>query len=134
MRKNGGNIWPATLSETHSEDFHLGSESSMLLSIMRLDPTARRRWLGGLALFAAAAMLICGLTVLQGRLSPSVFVLYWPICFLFTGLAVLMALRDFRALQQRAREEQRELLESTLKDIELEARRKTRKPGRNGRP
>ena len=51
-----------------------------------------------------------------------------------TGLAVLVAIRDFRALQRRARQEQRELLQSTLKDIETEARRKIRKPGRNGQP
>ena len=104
----------------------------MLPSVMRLDPTARRRWFGGLVLFSAAAMLICGLTVLQGRLSPSVFVLYWPVCFLLTGIAVLVAFRDFRSLQQRAREEQRDLLEKTLRDIETEARRRARKPTRNG--
>ena len=101
---------------------------------MALDSTARRRWFGVLALFGAAAMLICGLTVLQGRLGPSVFIIYWPVCFLLTGLALLVAIRDFRALQQRARREQRDLLESTLKDIEVEARRKSRKPGRNGQP
>jgi len=98
------------------------------------DSTARRRWLGGMALFASAGMLLCGLTVLQGRLGPSVFLLYWSSCFLLTGLAVLMALRDFRALQHRARKEQRDLLESTLKEIEAEARRKAHKPRRNGGP
>ena len=45
-----------------------------------------------------------------------------------------MALRDFRALQHRARKEQRDLLESTLKEIEAEARRKAHKPRRNGGP
>ena len=106
----------------------------MLLSVMGLDTTIRRRWIGALFLLIAAGMLICGLTVLQGRLNPSLFVLYWTICLLSTGLAALVALRDFRALHERARKEQRELLESTLKDIEIEAERRTRKPGRNGRP
>ena len=101
---------------------------------MGLDLVARRRWLGGLVLAIAVGMLICGLTLLQGRLSPVGFVIYWSVCMLLTAGASAVAFRDFRDLQQRAREEHRELLESTLKDIEVEARRKIRKPERNGRP
>ena len=53
------------------------------------------------------------------------------------ALAVIAALRDVRALQNRAREEQRDLLESTLKEIETEAKSKGREPRRehrNGTP
>src|SRR5258706_16038824 len=104
---------------------------------MGMDATARRRWFGSLVLLGAVAMLVCGQTVLEGRLKPWLLVIYWPICFLLTGLAVIAALLDVRALQNRARQEQRELLESTLKEIETEARSKGREAGgkhRNGTP
>ena len=91
---------------------------------MGLDATARRRWFGGVVLFGAVTMLVCGPTVPQGRLSRVSFVLYWLICFVLTGLAMVTAFRDLRALQQRTRQQQRELLETTLKQIETEARTK----------
>src|SRR5205809_6038403 len=91
---------------------------------MGLDATARRRWFGGVVLFGAVTMLVCGQTVLQGRLSRVSFVLYWLICFVLTGLAMVAAFRDLRALQQRTVQQQRELLETTLKQIETEARTK----------
>ena len=109
----------------------------MLIFGMGMDATARRRWFGTLVLLGAVAMLVCGQTVLQGRLKPWLLVIYWPVCALLTGLAVIAALRDVRALQDRARHEQRELLESTLKEIETEARSKGREPRgkhRNGTP
>jgi len=109
----------------------------MLIFGMGMDATARRRWFGTLVLLGAVAMLVCGQTVLQGRLKPWLLVIYWPVCFLLTGLAVIAALRDVRALQNRAREEQRDLLESTLKEIETEAKSKGREPRRehrNGTP
>ena len=102
-----------------------------------MDATARRRWFGSLVLLGAVTMLVCGQTVLQGRLKPWLLVIYWPVCCLLTGLAVIAALRDVRALQNRARQEQRELLESTLKEIETEARskgRESRGKHRNGTP
>ncbi len=100
----------------------------MLIFGMGMDATARRRWFGTLVLLGAVAMLVCGQTVLQGRLKPWLLVIYWPVCCLLTGLAVIAALRDVRALQNRARQEQRDLLESTLKEIETEARSKGRDP------
>jgi len=102
---------------------------------MGMDATARRRWFGALVLLGAVAMLACGQTVLQGRLKPWLLLIYWPVCFLLTGLAVLAALRDVRALQTRARQEQRDLLESTLKEIETEAKeREPRHTRKNGTP
>ncbi len=100
----------------------------MLVFGMGMDATARRRWFGSVVLLGAVAMLVCGQTVLQGRLKPWMLLIYWPVCFLLTGLAVLAALRDVRALQNRARQEQRDLLESTLKEIETEAKSKGREP------
>jgi hypothetical protein len=77
-------------------------------------------------------MLVCGQTVLQGQLKPWLFVIYWPLCFVLTGLAVIAAIRDVRALQERARREQKDLLENTLRDIETEAKSKGRR--NNGTP
>ena len=99
---------------------------------MALDATARRRWFGGLVLLAALAMLICGDTVLKEKLGMLAFFIYWVVCFALTGLAVMVAFLDVRALQRRIRQEQRDLFESTLKKIEAEAKTKPRQPGRNG--
>ena len=86
-----------------------------------------------MVLFAAAAMLICGQTFLKTVLSGGVFLLYWLVCFLLTGMAVLVALLDFRALRYRVHKEQRELLETTLEKIEKEAKNPNTNPQR-GRP
>jgi len=91
---------------------------------MALDATARRRWMGGGALAGALVMLICGETVLQGRLKPFDFIIYWLLCFVLTGVAMIVAFRDLRALQHRTRQQQRDLLQNTLKEIETEARRR----------
>jgi hypothetical protein len=101
---------------------------------MALDATARRRWLGGGALAGALAMLICGETVLQGRLRPFDFVIYWLFCFVLTGVAMIVAFRDLRALQQRTRQQQRDLLQNTLKEIESEAQRREQAAVRDPSP
>src|SRR4051812_31737173 len=91
---------------------------------MALDATMKRRALGTLFLFAALAMLIAGETLLKNRLPPNTSLLYWLGCFVFTVLAIIAALRDVRALNARAMKEQRGLLDTTLRDIESDARRK----------
>ncbi|SRR6266404_1128899 len=97
---------------------------------MGLDATGRRRWFGALVLFAALAMLVGGQTVLKDRLTePRTFLAYWLICFGCTGLAIFVAFIDVRALQRRTREEQRNLVHRTLKEIETDATEKTRRPG-----
>lgn len=101
---------------------------------MSLDATARRRWFGGAALAGALAMLICGETVLQERLRPFDFVIYWLVCFVLTGVAMIAAIRDLRDLQRRTREQQRDLLHSALRDIESEARRRQQAAKRNETP
>lgn len=99
---------------------------------MALDATARRRWFGALVLFAAVVMVICGETVLRDRMGPLTTLAYWLACMVLTGLAILVALLDVRALQVQTRREQRALFEATLKKIESEARSKPRPPGRTG--
>jgi len=99
---------------------------------MGLDATARRRWFGAIVLIAALLMLIAGETVLQGRLKDLGFLLYWMLCFGFTCLAILVAFLDVRALGRRTRQEHHDLLESTLKEIQTDARDK-RKGKRNSR-
>ena len=97
---------------------------------MALDATARRRWFGALVLLAALGMLIGGETVLKEKLGGLGFMLYWLVCFVFTGVAILFAFLDARALQRRIRREQRDLLDSTLKKIEAEAKTKPPQPER----
>jgi hypothetical protein len=100
---------------------------------MGLDATARRRWFGAIVLALALLMLILGQTVLQDRLGKVAFVIYWLLCFIFTGLAIVVAFRDVKAVQHEVRSEQRTLLESTLKDIESEARARQKREKRNGK-
>lgn len=94
---------------------------------MGLDATARRRAFGVLMLLAALAMLIVGQTVLKNSLQGFGFIVYWLLCFVFTGLAVLVALLDARAVQRRSRREARELVENTLGEIQKARKR----PGRS---
>ena len=93
---------------------------------MALNSTARRRWFGVAVLAAALGMLVAGETVLQGRLGPVTFILYWLACMALTLLAVIVAFLDARALRQRSREEHTELFKSTLQSIEAEARNRAR--------
>ena len=77
----------------------------------------RRRWLGGIALALALAMLIAGQTVLSRRLGPLGFAIFWLVCLLFTCVAIVVAFRDLSVVRRRTREEQRALFESTLGEI-----------------
>ncbi len=94
--------------------------------------TSRRRWFGGVVLGAALLMLILGQTVLQGALSGIGFLIYWLLCLALTGVAVLVALVDARAVRIALKREKRELLEQTVKHIQAEAIAR-RKRGRKGR-
>jgi hypothetical protein len=79
---------------------------------------ARRRWFGLFFLVAAAGLLVWGQTILRPRLTGLTFVIYWLICFVLTGLAIVIAIVDLRATRRRSREEQRHLLERAWRDIE----------------
>jgi hypothetical protein len=99
---------------------------------MGLDATARWRWFGAIVLGLAIVMLVLGQTVLKERMSNIAFVVYWLTCFIFTGLAIVVAFRDAKVVQHEVRSEQRTLLESTLKDIESEAGSRRKRSKRNG--
>jgi hypothetical protein len=91
---------------------------------MALSRDARRRWLGGICLAVSASMLILGMTVLKNRLQLQTFLYYWLICMLVTGLALIIALLDLRAVRLRSKVEQTELLTRTLHEIEREKQRR----------
>jgi hypothetical protein len=95
---------------------------------MDSDPKGRRRRVGVLMLIGASLMLIAGETVLKNRLSNAVFLLYWLLCLVLTGGAIVVAYLDVRAVQQRGRREARELLETTLTQIERDARKRPTRP------
>jgi hypothetical protein len=100
---------------------------------MGLGATGRRRWFGAIVLVVALLLLILGETALKGKMSDVAFVVYWLSCFILTGAAIVVAFRDVKAVQNEVRSEQRTLLESTLKDIESEARNRDKQAKRNGR-
>ena len=91
---------------------------------MGLDAVSRRRIVGCIFLTVAVLLLAAGETVLSGRLSGVGFVLYWMVCFICTGLAMVVAYLDLRAVQRQTREEQRELVKDTLKEIETDAKKR----------
>lgn len=69
-------------------------------------------------------MLVIGETVLKSRLKDLSFLVYWLICFVLTGLAILVAFLDASAVRRRTRREARDLLETTLGRIETDAKHK----------
>lgn len=101
---------------------------------MGLDATARRRWLGAFVLVAALGMLVAGETLLKGRLSALAFLIYWLICLAFTGVAILVAYVDARALRDHVRQQHHDLLQNTLKDIETDAKNKQQHDNQSQRP
>jgi len=84
---------------------------------------------GMIFLIIAVVMLILGETVLRNALGKVPFLIYWMGCFVFTGLAILFAFLDVAGVQRQARQQQRDLLENTIKEI---ARQKEAKSGRSG--
>jgi len=84
---------------------------------------ALRRWLGLFCLAVAAGLLIWGQTILKPLLDGVAYIIYWFLCFFFTMAAIGIALIDMRAVRQRTREEQTELIRKTLAEIEAKAER-----------
>jgi membrane protein implicated in regulation of membrane protease activity len=83
---------------------------------------------GMIFLIVAVVMLILGETVLRTSLHGVPFIVFWMGCFVFTGLAIVFAFLDVTGVQRQAREQQRELLEKTIREI---ARQKEAKAGRS---
>ena len=73
-----------------------------------------RRWVGLSFLTIAVGMLAAGLTVLETRLKRIDFLLYWLVCFVFTGLAAMTALWDASVVRRQSRLEQQRLVQETL--------------------
>lgn len=76
-----------------------------------------RPWFGLMFLVLATGMLLWGLTVLESRLAGKTFIVYWTLCFLFAGLALILSLIEARKMRERYRRQERELMEKTLRDI-----------------
>ena len=81
---------------------------------MTLPRDPLRRWVGLGFLTVAVGMLVVGLTVLEGRLKRVDFLIYWLVCFVFTGLAAMTALWDASVVRRQSRVEQQRLIQETL--------------------
>ena len=92
----------------------------------------RLRIWGIVFLGLAILMLVLGETALNHRLSDAGFLLYWLFCFGLTCVALGIAFLDVRATQNSLRDEQRSLLDKTMRDIQGDARVNGRAK-RNGR-
>lgn len=90
-----------------------------------------RRLFGAACLIGALVMLMAGETKPAAASSQMGFILYWLVCFVLAGLALAAAILDLGAVRREARTEQRDLLQSTLLDIEAEKMRRA-KAGGNG--
>jgi hypothetical protein len=90
---------------------------------METPPMNFRRWAAGIFLCAAMMMLVFGLTLFSSRLKGTDFLVYWLLCFVFTGLAVIFALVDLAIVRRKSREEQRELINETLKQAENDVKK-----------
>ena len=91
---------------------------------MSPDPKTRRRIFGAVCLALALVMLIAGETVLQNRLSPVGFVVFWLGCMVFTAMAIGAALVDLFRVRTENRDAQRALIEETLREVEREKLRR----------
>lgn len=87
-------------------------------------PGNTRRWIAGILLAGALALLFLGFTFFADRLRDVAFILYWLGCFLLTGIAALLALIDMALLRREQRREQQELIATTLREAEEEKARK----------
>ncbi len=98
----------------------------LIFTQMAVGRVLRRRIFGAAVLGAAVLLLVLGQTILQPHLNGLGFLIYWLLCLVLTGVAVGVALRDARETRIQVKQERRELLEQTIKDIQEEAARKQR--------
>jgi hypothetical protein len=100
-----------------------------MIQVMSGSKTVRRS-------IGAACLIVAVLMVLLGKSRPADnqdvgFIIYWGVCFIFAGLAMGAAVLDLGAVRREARQQQHDLLETTLLDIEAE--RERRKKNRDGK-
>lgn len=93
----------------------------------------RLRRFGLFYISSALVMVLAGVSVLGPVLEKSRlgFVLYWLACLGLTLLAMLAAILDVARLRWQSRQEQRLLLETTLREVEEE--KAARKKSNHGR-
>jgi hypothetical protein len=80
----------------------------------------RRRVIGTIFLAGALAMVVTGETVLREKLrsNPAAFLVFWMVCVILVGISILIAILDLAVMRRRLREEQRQLVEDTIRQIE----------------
>lgn len=83
---------------------------------------SRRRKIGTACIAIAILMLIAGETVLKNKLSGIPMLCYWLGCFVFTAIAAGAAVIDAACVGIENRNEQKSLIEKTLKEIENKKR------------
>ena len=83
----------------------------------------RRRLVGTIFLGIAVLMVVVGEFALHGA-DPYLQITYWFICFLFTGAAMLVAVVDLLVVRTQSRQQRRELLEATIREVEEEQRQR----------
>lgn len=91
----------------------------MLSYLMITSLDARRRWFGTFFLIVAGGLLVWGLTFLGPLLmrNPTLFVLYWLVCFGLTSLSFAIAVYDLRIMRRRLRDEQKTAFKKAFRDI-----------------
>lgn len=85
-----------------------------------------RRWYGLLCLVLGGAMLLWGQTLLKDRLDGKSFIIYWTLCFLVTGLALIISLWDSFCLRRQMRRHEKQLLKEMLDQVEKARRERAR--------
>ncbi|MHB1305876.1 MAG: hypothetical protein ACYDC1_16895 [Limisphaerales bacterium] len=95
--------------------------------------TAWRRWFGLLFLILSGGQLVWGFTWLTPHLVGRTFVLYWLACFVFAGLALLVAVLDLFAIRRDARRSRQELFRRTVERLAMEHAADTRPDSRGPR-
>jgi hypothetical protein len=76
-------------------------------------------------------LLALGETVLKGRFTPLIFLLYWLACLGLTLIAAVAAFLDVKSLRQTSRDEQEKLFQSTVNSIQAEAQSRAQAKGGN---
>ncbi len=79
-------------------------------------------------MLAAIGMLVAGQTVFDSRLKGVAVAFYWLNCFGLTAAAIIIAFLDARAAARRICNEERELLNTALRQIQTDTRNRPRRP------
>ncbi len=87
----------------------------------------RRRWFGSLYVILAAGMVLWGEIVFKSKLDGVTFLVYWTACFVLTGLAILSAILDIRAMRKEIVSRQKDILNKVLNNDRMDD------PGSEGR-